>query len=558
MSFKHFSHPILSVFQSIGDELAEHFDRKGATTPVDSDDARPHREHPVKQVIQHIAGLHDEGEEVPKDPPSGLIAKVGSFVHEIWDCARLALELLNARHKGDDARLQELQDEFKFSTCDPKWVEAISEYWEFFGPRGKKGEIPYIRYQDISDFVLPVLPKNARIGLFADWGTGTADARRTLEQLKEHNVDILLHLGDIYYSGTPKECKEYFLDIIDDVFKAEDGGPRTVPVYTLTGNHDMYDGGEGYYGLLPLLNPAPTFSPKQAQPASYFCLRSSSDRSSSDRSSTDRSSSDRSSSDRSSSDRSSNDRSSNDSASQPWQLLCMDTGYHDHDPFTVSTNVTFLDPKEEEWHVDKIKEWSAAGGKTLLFSHNQLFTAFDSVGQEKKDKLMINPKLQASYRKFRRAAVQHRNLAAWFWGHEHNLCVYEPYADLARGRCIGHGAVPVSVEHDPYEPTAGFKDLPQLVDDPRKPGEKLKLAITDQVYAHGFVILDLDDDAGTAEVSYYQETEPGTAMYTETVPGSLKEEAGAELRSEAEATPPEPHGLKKVLDWIGSFFGAGK
>lgn len=516
MSFKHFSHPVLSVFQSIGDELAEHFDSKGKTEPVASDDQRPHRSHPVKQVVEHIAGLFEKQEEIPKDPPQGLVAKVGSLVHEIWDCARLTLELLEARRKGDDARMQELQDEFKFSTCDPRWVEAVSQYWKFFGPEGKKGEIPYIRYQEMSDFVLPVLPRNARIGLFADWGTGTEDARRLLQQLKEHDVDVLLHLGDIYYSGTATECQKYFLDMIDEIFAGPGGAGRTVPVYTLTGNHDMYDGGEGYYGLLPQLNPAPAFPAEAAQRASYFSLRS----------------------------------------PGKWQLLCMDTGYHDHDPFTVSTNVTFLDPKEEAWHADKLREWSEAGGRTLLFSHNQLFTAFDSVGQSAKERLIVNPKLLASYKVFQKAAGDHRHIAGWFWGHEHNLCVYEPYADLPKGRCIGHAAVPVAIEDDPYKPASGFADLPQLVDDPRKPGEKLKLSTTDQVYAHGFVILDLDDDTGTARASYYEETDPDTPMYVETLPADLGEEARAEIAPEAQALPPQSW-FQRLISWVGGLFGGG-
>ena len=512
MSFPHFSQPLLSVFQSLGDELAEHFDSQDKTAPVESDDKRPHRSHPVKAVVEHMAGLHDRGEEIPDAPPAGLVTKAGSFVHEVWDCARLSLEMLRARKDGDEDRQQELQDEFKFSTCDPRWAEAISQYWKFFGTDGKDGTIPYVRYQAMDDFVLPVLPRNARIGLFADWGTGTEDARSLLQQLHAHDVDVLLHLGDIYYSGTPKECQEYFLDVIDEVFRSADGGPRRVPAYTLAGNHDMYDGGEGYYGLLAKLNPAPTFTREAGQPASYFCLRS---------------------------------------PGGKWQLLCMDTGLHDHDPFTVSTNVTFLDPAEEAWHVDKVRRWSEAGGRTLLFSHNQLFTAFDGVGQTGKEKLAVNPKLQASYRKFLDAAGDHRNIAGWFWGHEHNLCVYEPYADLAKGRCIGHGAVPVSTEHDPYEPMAGFEDLPQLVDDPAKPGEKLKLAVTDQVYAHGFVILDLDDDEGTARARYYQETDPQTPMYVETLSGSPQQESRAEAAPQAEALPPPPGLWKRVKGWFG-------
>ena len=59
----------------------------------------------------------------------------------------------------------------------------------------------------------------------------------------------------------------------------------------------------------------------------------------------------------------------------------MDTGLHDHDVFTVGTDVTWLDPEEETWHLDKIRRFSDSGGRTVLLSHHQLFTAFDPIGR---------------------------------------------------------------------------------------------------------------------------------------------------------------------------------
>ena len=92
------------------------------------------------------------------------------------------------------------------------------------------------------------------------------------------------------------------------------------PVYSLAGNHDMYSGGVGYYGLLQQLK----------QPASYFARNAA------------------------------------------WQILGLDTGLHDNDVFSVNTNVTCLEPTEEAWHLDKIT--NAGGRKTILLSHHQLFS----------------------------------------------------------------------------------------------------------------------------------------------------------------------------------------
>ena len=92
-----------------------------------------------------------------------------------------------------------------------------------------------------------------------------------------------------------------FLDLIDTA-------APNIPVYTLSGNHDMYSGGAPYYWLLTQLNATAALQPYR-QKASYFCLRSAN-----------------------------------------WQILAMDTGLHDCDPLNVDTNLTFLDPQEAAWH----------------------------------------------------------------------------------------------------------------------------------------------------------------------------------------------------------------
>ena len=312
------------------------------------------------------------------------------------------------------------------------------------------------------------------MAVIGDWGTGTDDARGVLEQVKGHRPDVLIHLGDIYYSGTPNECQSYFLDLIDDVFvRAE----NPLPVYTLTGNHDMYCGGVGYYGLLPKLNPAPAYAADQAQEASYFALRTT------------------------------------DGA---WQILGMDTGLHDHDPFTVNKDVTYLDPEEEAWHVDKVKRFSSTGGRTIVLSHHQLFSPFSSIGDHASRppaEQAVNPKLMATWEKLRAAG----DVAAWLWGHEHNLCIYRPYRGLAKGRCVGHGAIPAFLDSDPYQVLAGLgEDRPQLVDQLDHPGTPVQLSADEQVYAHGFVILELDDGDRSATATYYEET-TDTPLWVETL-----------------------------------------
>ena len=71
-----------------------------------------------------------------------------------------------------------------------------------------------------------------------------------------------------------------------------------------------------------------------------------------------------------------------------WQFVAMDTGYHDTDPFTVTSNLTYLEQSEIDWHLDKIRNngvgvdtsVNPSGVRgTVLLSHHQLMS-FTGVG----------------------------------------------------------------------------------------------------------------------------------------------------------------------------------
>ena len=63
-------------------------------------------------------------------------------------------------------------------------------------------------------------------------------------------------MGDVYYAGTVKEFRQYFLG-------SDDWPRRTVATYLLNAHHEMYSGGEGYFGVaLSAIS----------QETSYFCL----------------------------------------------------------------------------------------------------------------------------------------------------------------------------------------------------------------------------------------------------------------------------------------------
>lgn len=335
---------------------------------------------------------------------------------------------------GNTTRATELKNELhKYKYDTGWWSEVIKEYLKF-KEQGKM--IPYRRHRDVSDYVIPIENK-LKIALIADWGTGEEDAVYLLKKVMniDHPPDILIHLGDIYYSGTKDEVQKNFLGII-----RENIDLKKTKVFTLAGNHDMYSGGEGYYWLLDQLN----------QPASYFCLR--------------------------------NDY---------WQFLAMDTSLNDSNPLTADSNLTYLDPVEADWHLDKFN--SADKRKTILLSHHQPFS-HHGVGIERGRKVVFNPHLYTAFRNIL------DRVELWLWGHEHNLLIFEQYMNIKRGRCIGAGAFPVMAQDNPYEKNKTLY-LQGQSEVPKRYKEQLKTN-RDGFYYHAFAIMELNDAQAT--VKYYQ------------------------------------------------------
>ncbi len=286
------------------------------------------------------------------------------------------------------------------------------------------------------------LPADARIGVIGDWGTGMADAGQLLKQLvHECRPTALLHLGDIYYSGTPREAACNFSNVVHE---ALDGLAEEIPVFSVPGNHDYYSGGAGFYGLLDTLNAGAA-----RQAASYFCVRSEDDR---------------------------------------WQLVGIDTGFNDRipglafDPFYTAPG---LHDHEPEWLADKLGGFA---GRTLLFSHHQLFSAHSALNGPRsgRSRPNFNDDLYGA------VAMHLDRIALWMWGHEHSLAVYQDgLCGLEKCRLVGCSAFEMGAGDDPYR--VAFDDVPH-----RKPA--VQLSMVDGLYCHGLAVIDL----GQASVEYYQ------------------------------------------------------
>jgi hypothetical protein len=139
----------------------------------------------------------------------------------------------------------------QFDNVDPRWVEVV---WQ----KAKtllKGKHKFISHTSATDLRFP-LADVANIAIVGDWGGGNQAAQAVAEQIKKLKPDHIIHLGDVYYAGTPKEVKDRFLKYWPT--PAEPGLS-----FALNSNHEMYSGGYGYFDV----------TLKQfKQPASYFSL----------------------------------------------------------------------------------------------------------------------------------------------------------------------------------------------------------------------------------------------------------------------------------------------
>jgi hypothetical protein len=393
-----FRDPALSLWQSaVHSTLLKRHSPSLEALPQDRVGLAATADHPF--MLASVEAMR-QMQTPPATAEAAVAPQVAGIAGTALECAKLAAQIA-WDELFDKAKVPALKNELADSTCDPFWSECLVEY-EAFLASGRMQ--PYKVYTEISDYVLTnCFPDTATIAIVGDWGTGMGDALVLLQQIAANfHPDVLIHLGDIYYSGLPSEDSGHFTALVNQVW------PTNPPlIFTLDGNHDRYAGtGGGYYPLIASLN-AGAGPP---QPNSYFALRN-----------------------------------------NFWQFVAMDTGYHDTDPFTVLTNLTYLEPSEVTWHLDKIQKngvdvdltVNPSGVRgTVLLSHHQLMS-FTGVGNNPAGQpLAVNSNLAAEF------SPAFNLIDFWLWGHEHDLLIFEPYSmgpgqPLPAGRCVGASAVPV-------------------------------------------------------------------------------------------------------------------
>lgn len=140
--------------------------------------------------------------------------------------------------------------EARFDSKDIGWVRAALPYIRERLGRAKRAQRP-----PFSDEVA-TLPNEAKIAVLGDWGTGLYGARPCAETIAaEGGYHALVHLGDVYYSGSASELRNNFIDVWAPM---RAGSPDAVS-RACNSNHEMYSGGGPLFRLtLPAFGQAST------------------------------------------------------------------------------------------------------------------------------------------------------------------------------------------------------------------------------------------------------------------------------------------------------------
>lgn len=284
------------------------------------------------------------------------------------------------------------------------------------------------------------------ITLLSDWASDTAESDKVAHLVSRYAPDYTIHMGDIYFVGTPKEVEENFTAPYASWYFGASGS------LALSGNHEMYSNGNAFFQhLLPAMY-VQEGEVRKTQQAGFFCLE-------------------------------------NDF----WRVIGIDTGYTSVSrPLLeiVSPPDCHLKKEQIEWLRDVVKLGDPDDKRGLIIlSHHPYISAF------REEYTRPGAQLRELMGEFERPVI-------WFWGHDHRLVIYNKDINgkgpVAYGRCLGHGGLPVEIKMPDNE-----TDLKKIHLYDRR--VRLKLGRYQLGY-NGFVKLRLDKDKAIGEYIDLEDT----------------------------------------------------
>jgi hypothetical protein len=223
----------------------------------------------VRVVLQnHEAVSQDKVREATDDPleQARMVAGINNALLEILDnerspdvlssppsetASQLQTFLAEQAAREDKPLVRELPGgavEAKFDTQD--WLGWAGSFFTWIGGLKKARWLTALAHPE-------PMPDDARIALLADWATGLYGAPASAKCIAATSKGFthVIHLGDVYYSGTTSEIDGRLIAFWPSVKDARN--------LACNGNHEMYSGGHGYFGkALPIFG----------QQASYFAF----------------------------------------------------------------------------------------------------------------------------------------------------------------------------------------------------------------------------------------------------------------------------------------------
>lgn len=315
---------------------------------------------------------------------------------------------------------------------------------------------PYKTYTGADNGIYNINPGSGQTGaltitLVADWGTDTKESQQVALQMKGHNPDYTIHLGDTYYVGAPHEIELNFTKPGSPWVRGSKGS------FAVLGNHEMYARGIAFFKrLLPTLGIKDAAGKFTGQKAGFFCLEN-----------------------------------------EHWRILGLDTGYHSIGKIPLIELLpgfgpdSHFDKKLIEWLRNEVKLNDPDDKRGLLIlTHHQYITAFKGEGE------YPVPAEQLA------GLIGKDRPVVWLWGHEHKFSVYEKVQAgkgiTAYGRCIGHGGMPIELNTDSFKRTSKNHGNSKLVmvDTRQQPGtESYPLGY------NGYVVVSVNNER--LEIGYF-------------------------------------------------------